>query len=70
MKKEFRVDVVCPGEPEGLMLLLRAASLNSAVKKLRYSTEFQLPIAQYYVYEAGRYTNGVSIALKKAIAEI
>lgn len=52
------------------MLLLRAASLNSAVKKLRYSTEFQLPIAQYYVYEAGRYTNGVSIALKKAIAEI
>ena len=69
MKKEFRVDVVCPGEPEGLLLLLQAASLNSAVKKLRYSTEFQLPIAQYYVYEAGRYTNGVSIALKPAFVK-
>lgn len=50
-------------------MLLRAASLNSAVKKLRYSAEFQLPAAQYYVYESGRYTNGVSISLTPAFVE-
>lgn len=66
MEKEFRVNAVYPDRPEGLALLLRAASLNSAVKKLRYSTEFQLPSAQYYVYETGCYTNGVSIALPPA----
>ena len=69
MEKEFRVNAVYPDEPEGLVLLLRAVSLNSAVKKLRYSTEFQLPIAQYYVYEAGRYANGVSVALTPAFVK-
>ena len=69
MKKEFRVNIVHPNEPEGLTLLLWATSLNSAVKKLRYSTEFQLPAAQYYVYESGRYTNGVSISLTPAFVE-
>lgn len=47
-------------------MLLRAASLNSAVKILRYPTESQLPNAQYYIYEAGCYANGVSIALSPA----
>lgn len=69
MEKEFRVNAICQGRPEGLILLLRAASLNSAVKKLRYSTEFQLPTAQYYVYEAGRYFNGTSIALTPAFVK-
>lgn len=69
MEKEFLVNAVYPDKPEGLVLLLRAASLNSAVKKLRYSTEFQMPIARYYVYEAGRYANGVSIALTPAFVK-
>lgn len=50
-------------------MLLRAASLNSAIKKLRYSTEFQLPAAQYYIYESGRYTNGISISFTPAFVE-
>lgn len=69
MKKEFRVNAVFPNRPEGLVLLLRAASLSSAVKKLRYSMEFQLPAAQYYVYEAGCSLNGVSIALTPAFVK-
>ena len=69
MEKEFRVNAIYPDRPEGLILLLRAASLNSAVKKLRYSTDFQLPTAQYYVYESGRYLEGVSIALTPAFVK-
>ena len=69
MKKEFRVNIVHPNEPEGLTLLLWATSLNSAVKKLRYSAEFQLLAAQYYVYESGRYTSGISIPLTPALVE-
>lgn len=69
MKKEFRVNAIYPDSPEGLTLLLRASSLNGAVKKLRYSTEFQLPTAQYYVYESGRYAKGVSIALTPAFVK-
>ena len=69
MKKEFRVNIVCPGRPESLVLLVRAASLNGAVKKLRYAKEFQLPIAQYYVYETGRYANGISIGLTPAFVK-
>lgn len=69
MEKEFRVNVVSPGRPESLVLLVKAASLNGAVRKLRYSTEFQLPIAQYYVYETGRYANGISIALTPAFVK-
>ena len=69
MKKEYRVNIAYPNKPEGLILLLRAASLSGAVKKLRYSAEFQLPAAQYYVYESGRYTNGVSISLTPAFVE-
>lgn len=69
MEKEFRVNAVYPDRPEGLVLLLRAASLSSAVKKLCYSTEFQLPIAQYYIYEAGHHANGVSIALTPAFVK-
>ena len=66
MKKEFRVNIVYPNRPEGLVLLLKAASLSGAVKKLRYSAEFQLPAAQYYVYESGRFTSGISISLTPA----
>lgn len=69
MEKEFRVNAIYPDRPQGLSLLLRAASLNSAVKKLRYSTDFQLPVAQYYVYESGRYLEGVSIALTPAFVK-
>ena len=69
MEKEFRVNAVYPNRPQGLVLLLKAASLKSAVKKLRYSTEFQLPTAQYYVYETGRYLSGVSIALTPAFVK-
>lgn len=69
MEKEFRVNAVYQGRPEGLVLLIRAASLNSTVKKLRYSTEFQLPAAQYYVYETGDYLRGVSIALTPAFVK-
>ena len=66
MEKEFRVNIVYPNRPEGLVLLLSASSLDSAVTMLRYSSEFQLPMAQYYVYEAGNYANGLSIALTPA----
>ena len=69
MEKEFRVNAVCQGRPESLVLLLRAASLKSAIKKLHYSTEFQLPAAQYYVYETGHYFNGVSVALIPAFVK-
>lgn len=69
MLKEFRVNLVHSDRPEGLVLLLRAASLKSAVKKLRYSPSFQLPSAQYCVYETGRYIDGVSIALTPAFVE-
>lgn len=69
MEKEFRVNMVRSGRPDGLVLLLRAASLKSAVKKLRYSQSFQLPSAQYYVYETGCYLDGVSIALTPAFVE-
>lgn len=69
MVKEFRVDMVHSGRPDGLVLLLRAPSLKSAVKKLRYSQSFQLPSAQYYVYETGCYLDGVSIALTPAFVE-
>ena len=50
-------------------MLVRAASLNNAVRKLRCSTEFQLPIAQYYVYETGRYADGISVALMPAFVK-
>lgn len=69
MEKEFRVNMVRSGRPDGLVLLLRAASLKSAVRKLSYSPSFQLPAAQYYVYETGRYLDGVSIALTPAFVE-
>lgn len=69
MLKEFRVNLIHSDRPEGLVLLLRAASLKSAVKKLRYSQSFQLPSAQYCVYETGRYLDGVSIALTPAFVE-
>lgn len=69
MEKEFRVNAVCQNRPEHLVLLLRAASLKSAVKKLRYSTQFQLPAAQYYVFESSRYHNGASIALIPAFVK-
>lgn len=69
MKKEFRVNVVLPDRPEGLVLLIRATSLKNAIKKLRYSTEFQLPIAQYHIYETGCYANGISIALTPAFVK-
>ena len=49
MEKEFRMNAVYPDRPKGLVLLLRAVSLNNAVKKPRYSTEFQLPITQYCI---------------------
>lgn len=69
MEKEFRVNAVCQGRPDGLTLLIRAASLKSALKKLRYSTEFQLPAAQYYVYETGCYLSGTSITLTPAFVK-
>ena len=40
MKKEFRVNAIYPDSPEGLTLLLRASSLNGAVKKLRQNPAF------------------------------
>ena len=69
MEKEFRVNAVCQDRPDGLTLLIRAASLKSALNKLRYSTEFQLPAAQYYVYETGCYLSGRSITLTPAFVK-
>ena len=62
MKKEFRVSVVYTNGAEGLVLLVRAASLKSAIRKLRYSELIQLP-AEYHVYETGNHSNGVLITL-------
>ncbi len=70
MKKEFRVSIVLPNRPEGLALLVQARSLKKAVEKLRYSSEFQLPIGQYVVHEAGHGANCISIALKPAFVKI
>lgn len=63
MQKEFQVRSVVPNRPDGLVLLVQAKSLNKAVKKLRLSTEFQLPAGQYVIREVGNADNYVSIAL-------
>ena len=68
MKKEFRVSVVYTNGAESLVLLVRAASLKNAVRKLRYSELIQLP-AKYHVYETGNHSNGVLITLIPAFVK-
>ena len=59
--KTFRVNRVLFGTPEHLALLVRAKGLKSAVKKLRHNNGLRLPDGTYYIFEAGRYDNGLQI---------
>lgn len=61
--KYFRVSIVRPNLPDGLALIVRARSLESAVSKLRQSPDFQLPTGQYLVCECSNATNALSIEL-------
>lgn len=59
--KTFRVNHVPCGAPEGLALLIQAKGLRSEVKKLRRNRGLRLPVGIYYVFEEGRYDQGLQI---------
>lgn len=69
MKKEYRVSLIRPNVPDGLVLLVQARSLRKAVKKLRYSAEFQLPSGYYIVRETGNADNSTAVSLMPAFVE-
>lgn len=59
--KTFRVNHVPWCAPESLAALVQARSLKCAVKKLKGGREQRLPDGIYYIFETGRYDNGLQI---------
>lgn len=62
MMKLFRVHHIRAGGPETLALVVKAGGLKSAVKRVR---EHPLDQANgtYYIFETGRYGDGLQITL-------
>ena len=61
--KSFRVNHVHWCAPEGLAALVRARSLESAVRKVKEGRDLRLPDGTYYIFEEGRYARGLQITL-------
>lgn len=61
--KTFRVNHVPQCAPEGLTALVQARSLKSAAKKVKGGCDLRLPDGIYYIFETGRYDNGLQIEL-------
>lgn len=65
--KTFRVNHVPWYAPEGLAALVQARSLKSAVKKVKGGRDLRLPDGIYYIFETGRYDNGLQIELSTKV---
>lgn len=61
--KTFRVNHIPYGRPESLAALIHAKDLSSAEKELRRRRGLRLPGGIYYIFEEGRYENGLQITL-------
>lgn len=61
--KTFRVHDVPFGALERLAARIDARGLSSAAKKLKRGGGPQLPDGTYYLFEEGRYENGLQITL-------
>lgn len=61
--KTFRVHHVPFGAPERLAARIEAKDLFLAAKKLKHRGGLRLPDGTYYLFEEGRYENGLQIAL-------
>ena len=61
--KTFRVHDVPFGAPERLAARMDARGLSSAAKKLRHRGGLRLPDGTYYLFEEGRYQDGLQITL-------
>ena len=60
MKKEYQVNVVMFGGPERLACIVRSNSLKNAVRQIKAKPPFS-GRSVYYVFETGKYAEGVSI---------
>lgn len=61
--KTFRVHDVPFGAPERLAARMDARGFSSAAKKLKRGGGLRLPDGNYYLFEEGRYENGLQITL-------
>ena len=61
--KSFRINQVPFGAPERLAALIDAKGLSSAAKKFQRGGGLRLSDGTYYLFEEGRYENGLSITL-------
>ena len=61
--KTFRVHDVPFGAPERLAARMDARGLSSAAKKLRHRGGLRLPDGTYYLFEEGRYQDGLQITI-------
>ena len=60
VKKEYCVNVVMFGGPERLACIVSSNSLKNAVRQIKAKPPFS-GRSTYYIFEAGKYTEGVSI---------
>ena len=60
MKKEYCVNVVMFGGPERLACIVSSNSLKNAVRQIKARPPFS-GRSTYYIFEAGKYAEGVSI---------
>lgn len=65
--KTFRVNHVPRCAPEGLAASVQARSLKSAANKVKGGREQRLPDGIYYIFEMGRYDNGLQIELSTKV---
>ncbi len=61
--KTFRVHYIPFGAPERLAALMDARELSSAAKKLKRGGGLRLPDGTCYLFEEGRYQDGLQINL-------
>ena len=61
--KTFRVHDVPFGAPERLAARMDARGLSSAAEKLKRGDGLRLPDGTYYLFEEGRYQDGLQITL-------
>lgn len=67
--KTFRVNHVPWCAPEGLAALVQARSLKSAAKKVKEGCDLRLPDGVYYIFETGRYDNGLQVELSTKVEQ-
>lgn len=63
MMKLFRVHHIRAGGPETLALVVKVGGLKSAVKRVREHPLIRLPNGTCYIFETGRYGDGLQITL-------